>query len=146
MKIDFSLKNEKGKNVSLNDFKGKFLALYFYPKDMTSGCTDEACNLRDNYEKLKKENIEIVGISMDDELSHNNFKEMHALPFQLLCDTTGEVSKKYGVYKKKSFFWKKASGIKRTTFIISPEGEIKKVIKDVDVKNHADQIINAVKE
>ena len=146
MKIDFSLKNENGKDVSLNDFKGKFLALYFYPKDMTSGCTDEACNLRDNYEKLKKENIEIVGVSMDDELSHNEFKKMHTLPFQLLCDVNGEVSKKYGVYEQKSFFGKKSSGIKRTTFIINPNGEIKKVIKNVDVKNHAEQIINSVKE
>ena len=148
MKIapEFSLKNEEGKAVSLSDFKGKFLALYFYPKDMTPGCTTEACNLRDNYNQLKKQNIEVIGISMDNQKSHKKFKEKHNLPFQLLIDETGKVCKKYKVYKRKFFFGRSFLGIKRTTFIIDPKGNIKTIIKKVDTSNHAEQILNAIKE
>jgi len=98
---EFNLKDTNGKNVKLSDFKGKKLLLYFYPKDNTEGCTKEACNLRDNNNLLKKNNIEIVGVSLDNEESHKKFSEKYNLPFTLLCDTSKKTSTDYGVYGKK---------------------------------------------
>ncbi len=143
---DFALKDNHGNLIRLRDFKGSYVVLYFYPKDMTPGCTTEACDLRDNYERLKGKNVAILGVSMDDRDSHENFRKRYSLPFPLLCDMEGEVVRKYGVFQRKSFFGKKVYGIKRTTFIIDTQGRIHSIIKDVDVKNHAQQIINALHE
>ena len=142
----FELKDSNGNLRKLSDYKGKFLALYFYPKDMTPGCTTQACNIRDNFSKLKKKSIEILGISLDIKDSHKKFTEKYTLPFPLLSDTNGTVSKKYGVYKQKTLFGKKFFEIKRTTFIINPKGKIHSIIKTVDVSDHSNQIINAINQ
>ncbi len=130
----FSLKDQDGKTVTLP--KGKVI-LYFYPKDDTPGCTMEACSLRDGIKNL---NATVLGISMDSVESHKKFAEKYNLPFRLLADTKGDVSKKYGVYTQKSMFGKKFFGIKRTTFIIE-DGKVKNVIERVNVRNHAKQIL-----
>ena len=139
---DFELEDVNGVRRKLSDYKGKFLVIYFYPKDMTPGCTKEACNLRDNYKKFKENKIEVLGISLDSKESHKKFAEKHFLPFPLLSDVNAEVSKKYGVYKKKKMYGKEFYGIERKTFVINPEGTIKFVIEDVNVENHAEQIFD----
>ena len=141
----FELPDQDGKMQKLSDYRGQYVVLYFYLKDDTPGCTKQACNIRDNFNRLKQNKIEILGISLDKEDSHKKFTDKYSLPFPLLSDIEGIVSKKYGVYKEKSFFGKKFFGIKRTTFIINPEGKIYSIIKTVDVNNHSDQIINAIK-
>ena len=143
---EFALKDTNGKIFRLKDFKGKYIALYFYPKDMTPGCTKEACNLRDNYSELLKRNITIIGISVDNMESHDKFRKKYSLQFKLLCDTDGSVSKIYGVYKKQSFLGKTYYGIKRTTFIINKERKIHAIITNVDVDKHADQIIGVIND
>ncbi|MFA4819606.1 MAG: thioredoxin-dependent thiol peroxidase [Candidatus Aenigmatarchaeota archaeon] len=135
---NFSLKNSAGKTVKLSDFKGKKVVLYFYPKDDTPGCTAEACNLRDNFPKLKS--LVVLGISMDSSESHKNFSEKYSLPFSLLFDPKGVICKKYGVYGQKNIYGRKYEGIKRTTFIIE-DGKIKHVFEKVDVSNHANEIL-----
>ena len=125
-------------------FKGKTLALYFYPKDNTPGCTKEACSLRDGHKKLKKAGIEVVGVSPDSEQNHKKFTEKYKLPFKLIADTGKTLSKKYGVWGKKKFLGKEFFGIKRTTFIIE-QGKIKHIIRTVDVKDHANQILKLIK-
>src|SRR3989338_21343 len=117
---EFELKDTSGNLIKLSSFKGKYLVLYFYPKDDTPGCTKEACNLRDNLSLLKKNNVEVIGVSLDDMDSHKKFMAKYTLPFTLLCDTGAEVSKKYGVYVQKSMYGKKFWGIARTTFLINP--------------------------
>ena len=141
---DFKLKDSEDIEIKLSDYKGKFLVLYFYPKDMTPGCTKEACNLRDNYEKLKKENIEVLGISLDDQKSHQKFTKKYSLPFPLLCDIDAKVSKKYKVYKKKNIYGKEVYGMQRTTFIINSESKIHNIITKVDTENHAGQILDTI--
>ncbi|MBI2499616.1 thioredoxin-dependent thiol peroxidase [Candidatus Woesearchaeota archaeon] len=140
---DFELKDTNDEIRKLSDYKGKFLVLYFYPKDMTPGCTKEACNLRDNYDELRKKGVEILGVSLDDQNSHKKFTEKYLLPFPLLCDADAKVSKKYGVYKKKNLYGKESYGIQRTTFIIK-EGKIFSIINNVDTENHAKQILVAI--
>ncbi len=141
---DFTTTNEKGEKISLSDFKGKKVALFFYPKDMTPGCTMEACNLRDNHIALKKQGFEILGVSNDSEERHKKFIDKYELPFSLLADTNKEIVNAYGVYGPKSFMGKKYEGIHRTTFIIDEEGMIHSIIKKVKTKAHADQILEAV--
>ena len=126
------------------DFKGKTLALYFYPKDNTPGCTKEACSLRDGYKKLKKAGVEVVGVSPDTEQSHKKFITKYKLPFKLIADPDKILAKKYGVWGKKKFLGKEFFGIKRTTFIIE-QGKIKHIIRTVDVKDHANQILKLIK-
>ena len=138
---EFNLKDTNGKNVKLSDFKGKKLLLYFYPKDNTEGCTKEACNLRDNNNLLKKNNIEIVGVSLDNEESHKKFSEKYNLPFTLLCDTSKKTSIDYGVYGKKMSFGIPKMGIIRTSFLIDEKGIIKKIFNKVDTENHASQVL-----
>ncbi len=140
---NFKLKNTQGFWKTLHDFK-KPLALYFYPEDDTSGCTKEACNLRDNFKKLKEADITIVGISPDSEESHQRFIEKYQLPFELLCDPSHEVAEAYGVWIKKNLDGREFLGVKRTTFLINSQGMIHEIIKDVLVENHADQIVNAL--
>lgn len=138
---DFTLKDTDGNTVRLSDFKGKKVILYFYPKDNTPGCTIEACNFRDDFSKYKSLGIEVLGISPDDEKSHKKFVTKYNLPFTLLCDRDAKVSKKYGVYRQKSFLGKKFMGINRTTFLIDEHGKILKMFDKVKVKIHSKEIL-----
>jgi peroxiredoxin Q/BCP len=137
---DFTTKDQDGKEVKLSDFKGKKVVLYFYPKDMTSGCTAEACNLRDNYKVLQKEGYEVLGVSKDDEKMHRKFIEKENLPFRLLADTDLSVHHKYGTWVEKSMYGRKYMGTARVTFIID-NGIITDIIGKVDTSNHAAQIL-----
>lgn len=137
----FSLKNQAGEKVSLKDFKGQKLVIFFYPKDMTPTCTVEACNLRDNYDALQKKGIQVIGVSPDDEKSHIKFIDKHELPYTLLADPEQEMLNKYGVWGEKSMYGRKYMGVLRTTFLINEEGKIHDVISKVEAKNHAAQIL-----
>lgn len=137
----FSANNQAGKTISLDDFKGQKLVLYFYPKDDTPGCTAEACSLRDNYHALQKQGYAILGVSPDNEKKHQKFIEKYELPFDLLADTDNAIALAYGVWVEKSMYGRKYMGIARTTFIIDEKGMISEIIDKVDTKNHADQII-----
>jgi peroxiredoxin Q/BCP len=139
---DFSLKNQDGKTISLNDYKGKKLVLYFYPKDLTPGCTTQSCGLRDNYDLLKKQGFEIMGISADSEKSHQKFIEKHQLPFDLLVDDERKMMNDYGVFGLKKFMGKTYDGIHRTTFLIDENGLISEVIKVSATKAHLSWINN----
>ena len=134
--------DQNGNNLSLNDFKGKKLIIYFYPKDNTPGCTAEACNLRDNYTDIIKQGFQIVGVSADNEKSHKNFSDKYKLPFPLIADTDKIIIKAFGVWGNKKFMGREFEGIIRTTFIIDENGIIEKIITKVDTKNHTNQIIN----
>ncbi len=138
---EFATADQDGKSVSLADYKGKKVVLYFYPKDDTPGCTAESCNLRDNYNALQKQGYEVLGVSADNEKSHRKFADKYKLPFRLLADTQKEIINKYGVWGEKKFLGKKYMGIMRTTFIIDENGFIKEIIKDVETKNHAEQVL-----
>ncbi|MDX9942891.1 MAG: thioredoxin-dependent thiol peroxidase [Bacteroidales bacterium] len=138
---DFKGKDSRGNALSLADFKGSKLVLYFYPKDNTPGCTAQACNLRDNYELLMKQGYKVVGVSADSEKSHEKFIEKFELPFPLISDTEKEILKAYGVWGPKKFMGRTYDGIHRTTFIIDEKGVIGEVIEKVDTKNHAAQFI-----
>jgi peroxiredoxin Q/BCP len=135
--------DQDGKPVRLADYKGKKLVLYFYPKDDTPGCTAEACNLRDNYEALKKAGYEILGVSVDSEKSHQKFISKYQLPFRLLADVEKKTVEAYGVWVEKSMYGKKYFGTARTTFIINENGLIERIIDKVDTKNHTKQILGA---
>ncbi len=124
-----------------SDIKGKKVILYFYPKDNTPGCTAESCDLRDNYDDLKAKGFEVIGVSPDSEKSHENFKTKHNLPFALVPDTEKEVLNAYGVWGEKNMYGKKYMGVLRTTFIISEDGIIEKIITKVKTKEHAAQIL-----
>ena len=137
--------DQNGNLIKLGDFSGKKLVLYFYPKDNTPGCTAEACNLRDNYEEFLGRGFAVVGISMDSEKSHQKFVEKYTLPFPLIADTTGKISKDYGTYGEKKMYGKSYFGIIRTTFIIDEHGVIEKIISKVDTKTHAEQIFGMYK-
>jgi peroxiredoxin Q/BCP len=139
---DFSGKDQDGNMVSLAQFKGKKVILYFYPKDDTPGCTAEACNLRDNNAALTGEGYEILGVSGDDEASHKAFKAKYSLPFSLIADTDKSINQKYGVWVEKERDGTKYWGTARTTFVIDEKGVIAKIIDKVDTKEHAKQIIN----
>ncbi|MBI4470796.1 MAG: thioredoxin-dependent thiol peroxidase [Acidobacteria bacterium] len=137
----FSLRDTQGKTVKLQDLKGKKIALYFYPKDMTPGCTKEACNLRDNFSALKRHNITVLGVSSDDQISHQRFTEKFELPFPLLSDPEHEIAERYGVWGEKKLYGKTYMGIKRMTFMIDEEGRIERIIDKVVVEDHAAQIL-----
>jgi len=138
---DFKAKDQNGNWVSLSDFSGKKVILYFYPKDDTPGCTAQSCNLRDNYAMLLKEGYEVVGVSNDDEASHTKFITKFQLPFTLLADTDKKIVNDYGVYVEKNMYGKKSMGIKRTTFIIDENGMIEKIIAKVETAAHTEQIL-----
>jgi thioredoxin-dependent peroxiredoxin len=141
---DFKVKDQDGKTVSLSDFKGKKLVLYFYPKDNTPGCTDEACSLRDGYADLKSKGIEVLGVSADSEKSHQGFISKHNLPFRLLADTSKEVLNAYGAWGEKKMYGKAYEGIIRKTFVISEMGIIDVIIDKVATKDHANQVLKSV--
>jgi peroxiredoxin Q/BCP len=137
----FTTKDQNGNSVSLEDFEGKKVVLYFYPKDDTPGCTAQACNLRDNYENLKSKGYEILGMSSDGEASHQKFQNKYELPFTLLTDEDHSIQEKYGVWKEKNMYGRKYMGTVRTTFIIDENGNIEDIIKKVKTKEHTDQIL-----
>jgi len=136
----FSALDENGNTITLNDFAGKKLVLYFYPKDDTPGCTAEACSLRDNYNDLIQKGYAILGVSPDDSKKHTKFITKYELPFSLLADTDQAVCNAYGVWVEKSMYGKKYMGVARTTFIIDETGVLTEIIEKVDTKNHASQI------
>lgn len=140
---DFTVRDEKGNEVKLSDFRGRRVALYFYPKDDTPGCTKQACSLRDSYADLTDKNINVLGVSLDDEASHQKFIGKFDLPFTLLADTDRKLSESYGVYGEKNMYGKKYMGISRTTFLIDEAGKIKKIINKPNVEEHADEVIKA---
>ena len=138
---EFHANDENGNAVKLKDFKGKKLVLYFYPRDMTPGCTAESCNLRDNYKALQKQGYEVLGISTDTEKSHQKFIAKEKLPFHLLADPDKKVHDAYGTWVEKSMYGRKYMGTARVTFLINEKGVIEDIIGKVDTKNHAAQIL-----
>ncbi|HVM31667.1 MAG TPA: thioredoxin-dependent thiol peroxidase [bacterium] len=138
---DFILDDDQGRKVSLKDLKGKTVVLYFYPKDMTPGCTQEACDFRDNWTAVKKKGAVVLGVSADPVKRHKSFKEKYELPFPLLSDEGLKMLKAYGVWKKKKFMGREFMGIVRTTLIIGPDGKIKKIWPKVSVKDHVVDVL-----
>lgn len=137
----FSLMDQNGEKISLKTFLGKKVVLYFYPKDMTSGCTKEACDFRDNFEKFEKAGVVIIGVSADSIQSHKKFEEKYDLPFTLLSDEKKTLIEKYGVWKEKSMYGRKYFGIERTTFVIDEKGKIQNIYPKVKVTNHIKEIL-----
>lgn len=135
--------DQNGKEVRRSDYRGKTIALYFYPKDSTSGCTAQACNLRDNYHALIEAGYQVIGVSVDSEKSHQKFIEKNSLPFPLIADTDHKLVEEFGVWGEKSMYGRKYMGTFRTTFIIGADGTIERVItpKEVKTKDHASQIL-----
>lgn len=138
---DFTVNDQDGKPVTLSQFKGRKVVLYFYPKDQTPGCTAEACSLRDNYAALQKQGYEVLGVSTDNEKSHRNFIAKQNLPFRLLADVDKVVHARYGTWVEKSMYGRKYMGTARVTFVINEQGIIEEVIEKVDTKAHATQIL-----
>ena len=141
---DFSLPDTNGKTVTLKDYRGKKLVLYFYPKDMTSGCTAEACSFRDNIGDVRSSGAEIVGVSADPVKLHQKFTQTYNLNFPLLSDESKEMLKEYGVWKQKTFMGRKYMGIERTTFIIDGKGIIRNIFEKVKVAAHTEEVIAAL--
>ncbi len=142
---DFNLPDQDEKTIALNDFKGKWLILYFYPKDMTPGCTTEACNFQENLNIFLNLDAQIVGISKDSVARHRKFADKHGLRFTLLSDENGNVCEKYGVWQKKKLYGREFMGIVRSTFIIDPDGVIRKVWPKVKVKEHHQEVAEALR-
>ena len=136
-------KDETGREVRLSDFKGQKLVLYFYPKDLTSGCTAEACSFRDHHDDLAKAGYAVVGVSVDDEKRHQQFKQKHELNFPLIADVDHQLVEAFGVWQEKSMYGRKYMGTVRTTFIINEEGVVEQIIgsKQIKTKIHAEQIL-----
>jgi peroxiredoxin Q/BCP len=140
------LEDQDGKTVKLSDYRGKKVILYFYPKDDTTGCTAQSCDLRDHYSKLRRKGYEVIGISNDGVKSHFKFASKYDLPFHLLADIDKKTVQDYDVYGEKMLYGRTYMGIHRTTFIIDEKGVIEEVITDVDTKAHTEQILNADKK
>ncbi|MFN0111058.1 MAG: thioredoxin-dependent thiol peroxidase [Blastocatellia bacterium] len=140
----FSLKNTNGETVKLSDFKGKKVVLYFYPKDMTPGCTTEACGFRDDYSELKQRGVEVLGVSGDEQKSHQKFTEKYSLPFTLLSDPTHEMMEKYGAWGEKTLYGRKYMGVLRITYIIDEAGLIAHVFEKVKTATHSKDVISTV--
>jgi peroxiredoxin Q/BCP len=138
---EFSLPSTLGRKVSLNEFRGRRVILYFYPKDDTPGCTMEACGFRDNLPRIQSKDAVVLGISLDDELSHQRFAQKYNLPFPLLSDVDAAVSRQYGTYKEKNLYGRSYWGIERTTFVIDREGRVENVFRRVKVEGHAEEVM-----
>ena len=141
---DFTAKDQNGKTVSLSDYKGKDVILYFYPQDNTPTCTNEACNYRDNYQSLVSKGFEVIGVSPDTEKSHKKFEAKFSLPFTLIADSDKKIVEAYGVWAEKTTFGRTYMGVLRTTFVIDKNGVIKKVIDKVTSKNASQQVLDAL--
>ncbi len=138
---DFTGKDQNGKAISLHDYKGKKVVLYFYPKDDTPGCTAQACNLRDNYSALTKKGYVVLGVSTDSEKSHKKFEEKYELPFTLIADDDKKIVEAYGVWGEKKFMGKTYMGTNRVTFLIDEHGVISHIISKPDTKNHTEEVL-----
>jgi len=135
--------DQNGDKISLADFKGQKVVVYFYPKDDTPGCTAQACNLRDNYTELLKQGFQVIGISTDSVKSHKKFEEKYKLPFPLIADEDKKIVEQYGVFGEKKFMGKTYLGTSRTTFLVDEAGKIKKIITKPDTKNQTEQVLEA---
>jgi peroxiredoxin Q/BCP len=142
---DFELATDSGEKVKLSSLRGKNVVLYFYPKDDTPGCTAQACAIRDSMTDFEGRNAVVLGVSPDDEGSHRKFKEKYSLPFTLLADPGHEVAEEYGVWVEKRNYGKTYMGVERSTFLIDPEGKVKKVLRRVDPQTHADQVLDSLR-
>jgi peroxiredoxin Q/BCP len=140
----FKAKDQNGTTVSLSDFKGRKIVLYFYPEDDTPTCTVEACNLRDNYKVLQKKGLVVLGVSPDDEKKHKKFEEKYKLPFTLLADPEKKIIEKYGVWGEKNMYRRKYMGLLRTTFLIDENGFIQKIFRKPKSKIHSEEILKAL--
>ncbi|SMB98504.1 alkyl hydroperoxide reductase/ Thiol specific antioxidant/ Mal allergen [Hymenobacter roseosalivarius DSM 11622] len=140
---NFEATDQNGNLIRLQDLRGQKVALYFYPKDDTSGCTAQACNLRDNQAELRTAGIKVLGVSIDGEKSHQKFATKYNLPFPLLVDEDKKIVEAYGVWQEKSMYGRKYMGTMRYTFLLDEQGNIEKVITKVDTKNHAAQLLSA---
>jgi len=140
----FTGKDQNGKQVSLSDFAGKKVILYFYPKDNTPGCNAEACSFRDNYQSMLSKGFEVIGVSTDDEKSHKKFEKKFSLPFTLIADTDNIIVEAYGVWGEKMMFGRKYMGTIRTTFIIDENGIITRIINKVDTENASQQVVDVL--
>ena len=143
---DFDALDQDGKKITLNQFKGKTIVLYFYPKDSTPGCTKEACSLRDRFSTFKKKDVIILGVSKDSQKSHINFIEKFDLPFALLSDLDKKIQTAYGVWQEKNMYGKKVMGTVRTTFIIGRDQKIEHIFNKIDCENHAEDILEKLEE
>lgn len=142
----FTGTDQNGKKIKLSDLKGSRVVLYFYPKDDTPGCTKQACSLRDSYEVFRKKGIVVLGVSIDDEKSHQKFISKFDLPFDLIADTDKSIVEKYGVWGEKSMYGRKYMGTFRKTFLIDEKGKIVKIFDKVKVSEHADEVLAAFGE
>ena len=140
---DFEARDAEGNKVKLSDLRGQKVVLYFYPKDDTPGCTKEACSFRDSFAEFERRGIRVLGVSLDDERSHQKFAGKYKLPFTLLADTEHAVADLYGVYGEKQFMGRKYMGVSRKTFLIDERGRLKKVFDKVNVEEHADEVLAA---
>jgi peroxiredoxin Q/BCP len=140
MAPDFEAQDQNGNTIRLSDYKGKRVALYFYPKDDTPGCTAQACNLRDNYDSLLSKGIQVIGVSIDSVASHKKFADKYNLPFPLVADSEQKIVEAYGVWREKNMYGKKYMGTVRETFMIDAEGKLEKVIAKVKTDAHAEQL------
>jgi peroxiredoxin Q/BCP len=143
---EFTAADQNGNIVTLQQFEGKTVVLYFYPKDDTPGCTAEACDFRDNYQGLLDKGITVLGVSVDDEKSHQKFATKHNLPFTLLADPDKKIVEAYGVWGEKNMYGKKYMGTQRSTFIIDTAGNISHIIKKVDTKNSTAQVLELLEK
>ncbi len=143
---DFKLHDGTGKEVSLSDFKGKKVVLYFYPKDDTSGCTKEACSFQENLTAIKRKGAVLLGVSPDSEASHQKFSAKYGLSFPLISDEKKELAEKYGVWQEKSMYGRKYMGVVRTTFVINGQGIITHIFPKVKVDGHTEEVLNALTE
>lgn len=141
---DFTAKDQNGKTISLSDYVGKEVILYFYPKDDTPGCTAEACNFRDNYHALEQQGYVVLGISTDDESSHQKFSSKYQLPFTLISDEDKKIVEAYGVWVEKNMYGKKHMGTARKTFVIGKDGRIRKIIHKVNTADSSQQVLEAL--
>ena len=142
---DFSLPDQTGQEQTLSQYRGKWVLLYFYPKDDTPGCTKEACGIRDAWKDFQKNNIQVFGVSVDPVQSHAKFVKKYSLPFTLLADEQKELVKTYDVWGKKKFMGREYMGIKRVSFLIDPKGMISKIYETVKPEEHAEEVLNDVK-
>ena len=143
---DFAVPDANGKTINLKDLRGKKVVLYFYPKDDTPGCTKEACAFRDSFAKFKRRGLEVLGVSLDSEKSHQKFAQKYDLPFTLLADTERTISDAYGTYGEKKFMGRKYMGNHRWTFLIDEKGKIKKIFDKVKPDEHAEEVLAAFQD
>jgi peroxiredoxin Q/BCP len=143
---DFSANDDQGDTISLKEFRGKNVVLYFYPKDDTTGCTKEACDFRDNLARVKRKGAIVLGVSPDSEKKHAKFKTKYDLTFPLIADEDKAIINEYGVWKEKSMYGREYMGVERTTFIIDAKGKIAKIFPKVKVSGHVDEVIEALSE